>query len=181
MIYASRRGVIAGALAVPTLAGIANWRHEAGVGRHGEQAALLYHPSLEAGRRFAAAAKDGNSLAIAGDRIRFTREVLSSKPALIAGVSRPADLLMIADVAAEAGYMEAAILHVRAGRCMGSQCQPGWGALARLGNIAGAEWAEALANYAVNPGGAIAGRSTGSWVGAKDTGLVLGWVLAARG
>ena len=49
---ATRRSVMAGgfagALAVPTLAGLAGWRW-----RNGEGSVLLFDPSLEAGRRFA--------------------------------------------------------------------------------------------------------------------------------
>lgn len=174
---ATRRTMIAGgfmgALAVPTIAGLAQYRW-----KHGEGTALLHDPSLEAGRRFASAA---SSQEITGDRVHFMREVLAKKPALIAGVTRHADQMLIADIAREAGYMEAAILHVNAGRCTGHQCQKGWGSIARLGKTSGPNWAEALADFAVNPGGAIAGASTASWAGAQDRGLVLGWVLAPRG
>ena len=178
MIRASRRAVLGGAVAVPTLSGLAAWRW-----RHGEQRVLLHDPALEAGRRFAAAAsaQGANPRAIEGDRVRFTRKVLEARPALVAGVSRYADLLLIADVAREAGYIQAATLHTRMGRCANAECHPGWASLGRLGKAAGAGWAEALAAYAVDPRGKAAHGSTGNWFGGSDRGLVLGWVLAPRG
>jgi hypothetical protein len=174
MISTSRRGLMAGALAVPTLAGLASWRW-----KHGEQALLLHDPTLVAGLRFADAAQ-GRSRAVRGDRVRFMHGELLSKPALVVGVTRHADQFLMADIAREHGYVEAAILHARQGRCMGNQCRPGWGALARLGNVAGAGWAEALAEYAINPGGDLSGAVAGR-IAAADKGLVLGWVLAPRG
>ena len=98
MIRASRRGVLAGALAVPALAGVPRlaWAR-------GERALVVYDPALEAGRRLAAA-HGGEALAIEGDRIRFARALFARKPALVVGLSRPADALLIEDVAREAGY-----------------------------------------------------------------------------
>jgi hypothetical protein len=98
---ATRRGVIAGALAVPALAGLPR----AASARTGN-ALLLHDPSLEAGRRFAAA-YPGEALPIEGDRIRFARAVFGRRPAFVVGVSRPADALLIEDVAREAGYLPA--------------------------------------------------------------------------
>jgi hypothetical protein len=67
---------------------------------------LLHDPSLEAGRRFAAAgaARGDKVLTIEGDRIRFARTVFERAPALVIGVSRAADAVLIEDVAREAGY-----------------------------------------------------------------------------
>ena len=176
MIRATRRSVLAGALAVPTIAGLASWRW-----RHGERSLLVHDPALDAGRRFAAAgqARGGEVLAIEGDRIRFTRAALERRPALIAGVSRHADALLIEDVAREAGYQRVAALQGNAGRCAGHDCEGGWGSLGTMAQAAGAGWIEALAEYAVQPGQA------GTFVpaGARrrtDAGLVVGWVLAAR-
>ena len=175
MIRSTRRGVIAGALAVPTIAGLAGWRWQ-----HGEKPVMLHDPQLESARRFAAAATNVQSTPIDGDRIRLARKVFAQRPSLVAGVSRHADLLLIADVAREAGYFTAATLLARDGMCTADQCRPGWNALARLGSTAGPGWAEALAQFAANPGGSIAGGSTGSWTGARDKGLVLGWIIAPR-
>ena len=178
MITSTRRAAMLGALSVPTVAGIATWRW-----RHGELSRLVHDPALAAGRRFAAAGQAGGlpSRTIEGDRIRFAREVLSARPSLVAGVTRHADFLLIADVAREAGYLEAAVLNTRAGRCSGAQCRPGWLALGRMSKTAGTEWAEALATYAIDPSRAMARASTGSWFGGKDNGLVLGWVLVPKG
>lgn len=178
MIRATRRtvmaGGVAGALAVPTVAGLAGWRW-----RHGDEGALLYDPSLAAGRRFAAAgaAQGGAVRAIEGDRVRFAREVLERRPALVAGVTRHADALLIEEVAREAGYQRVALLSGRGERCSGADCRPGWQALGRLADVAGGAWVEALAAYAARPHGA-AGLGQALAPAGRDAGLVLGWVLA---
>ena len=176
MIRASRRTLLAGALAVPTLSGLAAWRW-----RHGDGRVLLHDDDLEVGRRFAAAGREQGlpSLAITGDRVRFTRDLLKAKPAMIAGVSRYADMLLIADIAREHGYMLAAEIEGRGRSCSGAKCRPGWNALARLGRSAGANWPEALAAYAADPRGS-APQFASSPAARPDSGLVLGWVLAAR-
>jgi hypothetical protein len=174
MIRASRRGVLAGVLAVPTLSGLAAWRW-----RHGEQRALLHDAELEAGRRFAdaALAQGLNSTAIDGDRVRFMRQVLANKPALIAGVSRHADMQLLADIAGEEGYRLAAELEAKGRQCSGASCRPGWNALGRLGRSAGSNWPEALAHWAADPRGALP-QSSAAGASRPDRGLVLGWVLA---
>jgi hypothetical protein len=176
MIRASRRAMLAGALAVPTISGLAAWRW-----RHGEARVLLHDPALKAGQRFAeeGAVQGLVSTPIEGDRIRFAREVFAGRPALVAGVSRPADLLLIADVAAEAGYVLAAQLEGRGRQCSGAQCAPGWSALARLGRAAGSGWVEALAAYAANPRGGVADLARVT-LSRPDSGLVLGWVVAPK-
>lgn len=177
MIRASRRAVLGGALAVPTLSGLAAWRW-----RHGEARVLLHDPSLEAGRRFAEAGKAHGLTprAIEGDRVRFTREVLAARPALIAGVSRHADLLLIADVAAEAGYALVARLDGRGRQCSGGECRPGWNALGRVAKAAGHSWTEALAAYAADPRGAVPAMASAAST-RPDAGLVFGWVLVPKG
>jgi hypothetical protein len=98
---ATRRGVLAGALAVPAAAGL-----PAVAGAKVTGALLLHDASLEAGRRFAQA-YGGEALPIEGDRIRFARAVFARRPAYVVGVSRPADALLIEDVGREAGYAPA--------------------------------------------------------------------------
>ncbi len=176
MIATSRRGMLAGALAVPTVAGMPQWRWQ-----HGERAILLHDEGLAAGRRFAAAglAQGGTVRAIEGDRIRLAREVLASRPALIAGVSRHADFILIEDAAREAGYRPAATIYGRARQCAGHECQPGWQGLGRMARMAGGHWVEALADYAIRRGGTT--QPVPAPVGGRpDAGLVLGWVLAPR-
>ena len=170
MIRTSRRGLMAGALAIPAAAGFAGWRWQSG-----DKAVLLHDAALQAGRRFAAASR-GQSVAVEGDRVRFMRAVLAAAPALVAGVTRHADQFLLADIAREHGYRPVATIDARAGRCTAASCQPGWGALGRLSSAAGADWVDVLADYATNPGGAIAAGS-GRGVAAHDKGLVLGWVL----
>jgi hypothetical protein len=100
-VKATRREALMGALAVPAVAalpGVALAR--------GGSAVLLHDPSLEAGRRLAEA-HQGQVLAISGDRIRFARAVFAQKPALVIGISRAADALLIEDVGREAGYVPA--------------------------------------------------------------------------
>jgi len=101
MIRATRRAVVAGALALPIAA------KAAGLGGAPRSAAVLLHdPALEAGRRFAEAGKAAGAKVhpIDGDRIRFARKVFAARPAYVAGVSRQADLVLIEDVAQEFGY-----------------------------------------------------------------------------
>lgn len=98
---ATRRGVLAGGLAVPALAGVPRLARA-----RGGEAVLLHDPSLAAGRRFAQAHR-GEALPIEGDRIRFARAVFAKRPAFVVGISRPADALLIEDVGREAGYAPA--------------------------------------------------------------------------
>lgn len=177
MMLATRRAVMAGALAVPTIGGLAHWRWQ-----HGEASLLLYDPALAAGQRFARAgeARGGAVRALEGDRVRLTHAVLQQRPGLVAGVSRHADALLIEDIAREAGYTRVSMIQGQASRCMGAQCRPGWQALGRLAEAAGADWVEALAGYAAQPGRGLA-QAAGSMGGRRlDPGLVLGWVLAPR-
>ena len=99
---ATRRGVLAGALAVPAVAGLptAAWAR-------GGKAVLVHDPALAAGRRMAAL-HDGEVLAITGDRIRIARALFARRPSLVVGVTRSADALLIEDVAREAGYVPVA-------------------------------------------------------------------------
>lgn len=182
MIRATRRTAMMAALAVPTVAGLAHWRW-----KHGERSVLLFDDRLVAGRRFGAAgrASGGDVRAIEGDRIRFARAALAEHPALVAGVSRHADFILIEDVAREAGYRPAATIHGRAHRCAGHECQPGWQALGRMARRAGGGWVEALADYAARPGSGIgdaAGLAATGFAatGPSDAGMVLGWVLAPK-
>ena len=105
MIRATRRAALAGALALPAAAAMAEARPKP------SGTVLVHDPSLEAGRRFAAAAEARGEkvLAIEGDRIRFARRLFERAPALVLGVSRSADAVLIEDVGREAGYMPAAV------------------------------------------------------------------------
>ena len=102
MIRASRRAVVAGALALPAAAHAARARFA----RKGA-AVLLHDPDLAEGRRLAeaGAASGVKYLAISGDRIRFARKVFAANPAWVQGVSRQADAVLIEDVGREFGYV----------------------------------------------------------------------------
>lgn len=101
MIAATRREALMGALAVPAVTGLPKWRW-----RYGETSLLVYDPALAAGRRLAATGEPPRTEAIAieGDRIRFGRALFERRPGLVVGMSRPADALLLEEVAAEAGY-----------------------------------------------------------------------------
>lgn len=175
----SRRSMMLGALAVPTVAGLASWQW-----KHGATSAslLLHDDSLAAGRRFAAAgrAAGGRTVAIAGDPVRFGREVLADRPALIAGISRHAEALLLGEVAMEAGYVLATEILGTAAGCSANTCHAGWLPLNRMAVAAGDSWVEALAAWAVNPQSRelphISSRGHRT-----DPGTVLGWVLVPRG
>ena len=106
MIFATRRAVVAGALAMP-IAARASCMKLASFG----EAVLLHDPSLAAGRRFAGAGRAAGAkvLAIDGDRIRFARAVFAARPAWVQGISRQADAVLIEDVAREFGYRREAM------------------------------------------------------------------------
>lgn len=103
----SRRTVLAGALAVPAFASLPH----AAAAKAGKPV-LLHDASLAAGRRLAEA-HAGTALPIEGDRIRFARAVFAQRPSYVVGVSRPADALLIEDVAREAGYVRVTDERVR--------------------------------------------------------------------
>lgn len=176
MIVTTRRAALGGmiaapTLATPTLAALPRWRWQ-----HGEGSVLLHDPSLDAGRRFAEAgrARGGHVVELAGDRIRLARQVLDSRPALLVGVSRSADALLVEEVAGEAGYTRVALVSGEAGGCAAQDCAPGWQALARMAVAAQGHWAEALADYAAGQGLAQIGRDAAL----PPAGRALGWVLA---
>ena len=106
MIRASRRAALAAVLVLPAGAAMAKASQRAAVGTM-----VLYDPSYEGARSFAASAcaQGAGAKAIEGDRIRFARAVFARKPALVVGVSRAADAVLIADVAREAGYAPVAV------------------------------------------------------------------------
>jgi hypothetical protein len=106
MIRASRRAVVAAALAAPVAA------RAVGVKPPAKSAAVLLHdPQLAAGRRFAEAGRAAGAkvLPIEGDRIRFARAVFAANPAWVQGVSRQADAVLIEDVGREFGYRREAL------------------------------------------------------------------------
>lgn len=188
----TRRGMmaggLAGVLAVPTMAGLANWRWA-----QGEGSVLLHDPALSAGRRFAAAgrAAGGQIVPLAGDTIRTAQRVIAARPAMIAGISRPADAMLMEEAAAEAGYIRVAVLDGRGHSCTMADCRSGWQALGRMAQGAGSGWIEALAAYAAKPGepaalaalpqAALKQAAMAPAAARPDSALVLGWVLAQRG
>ena len=97
----SRRGVLAGAAALPIATQAHGWRWE----HHGDTV-LLYDPRLPAAQSFAesGSAAGRTVLALDGDRIRLARELFAGRPALVRGVSRQADAVLVEEVAQEAGY-----------------------------------------------------------------------------
>ena len=102
MIRATRRAVVAAALAAPVAVRAVGVK----AAPKGD-AVLLHDPALPAGRRFAEAGRAAGAavLPIEGDRIRFAREVFAANPAYVQGVSRQADAVLIEDVGREFGYL----------------------------------------------------------------------------
>jgi hypothetical protein len=172
-------GGVAGALAVPTLAGLARWRWQ-----HGSHTGLVHDAGLAAGLRFsrAGAAAGRPSMAVEGDAVRFARALVESRPALIAGVTRHADALLIGEVAAEAGYVLAAELMGDVRGCSGNSCDSGFVALTRMAVGAGPLWAEAFGAWAANPQVAsMPEPAAGSFDPSGDRDRALGWLLVPRG
>jgi hypothetical protein len=106
MIRATRRAALVGVLALPAAASMAKSPR-----RKSSGTILLHDPSLAEGRRFAAAAgaRGDKAVPIEGDRIRFARAVFERAPALVIGVSRSADALLIEEVGRETGYVPVAV------------------------------------------------------------------------
>ncbi len=102
----SRRAMIAGLAAVPAAASASEFRW-----RHGNGTILLFDDALPQGRAFAVAGRAWNRsvLALEGDRIRFAREIFARRPASVQGVSRQSDAVLVAEVAAEAGYEQVSL------------------------------------------------------------------------
>ena len=102
----SRRAMIAGLAAVPAAASASEFTW-----RHGHGTVLLFDADLPQGRAFAEAGKAWNRavMPLSGDRIRFAREVFARRPAIVQGVSRQADAVLLAEVAGEAGYEQVAL------------------------------------------------------------------------
>jgi hypothetical protein len=104
---ATRRGALAGALALPAAAAMAKSTRRTPSGT-----IVIYDPTFQGARSFAASAQLRNgasALRIHGDRIRFARALFERMPALVVGVSRSADAVLIEDVAREAGYVRVAV------------------------------------------------------------------------
>ena len=108
-----RSFVAAAAVALPTAASAAEigWKD-------GHETVLLFDPALAEGRAFADAGSAWNRavIAIEGDRVRFGRELFARRPAIVQGVSRSADALLLEEVAQEAGYERVSL--ERDGRAM---------------------------------------------------------------
>jgi hypothetical protein len=179
MIRATRRaalgGALLGALAVPAVPAMVRRM------RHGRPV-MLHDSALAAGRRFAEAGRAQGlaSFAIEGDRVRFMREILREEPSLVFGVSRHADAQLIEDIAREHGYVLAASMDAKRGRCLRGDAQPGWRPLVGFVGKAGEAWPEALACYA-GQADRVASLQPSHWLrAAPDRGLVLGWALARR-
>ncbi|OYX10334.1 MAG: hypothetical protein B7Z08_01190 [Sphingomonadales bacterium 32-68-7] len=105
MIALTRRAaLVMAAASAPAIAAQPKWRW-----RHGETSLLVYDPDLAAGRRLAETSEVPRSeaLGIEGDRVRFGRALFERRPALVVGVTRPADALLIEEVGREAGYRPA--------------------------------------------------------------------------
>lgn len=102
----TRRSMLAGLAATPAAASAADFTW-----RHGHGTVLLFDADLAEGRAFAEAGRAWNRdvHAITGDRIRFARAVFESRPAIVQGVSRAGDEVLLAEVAAEAGYEQVSL------------------------------------------------------------------------
>lgn len=102
----SRRAMIAGLAAVPAAASASEFTW-----RNGHSTVLLFDADLPQARAFADAGRAWNRavLPLKGDRIRFAQRVFARRPAIVRGVSRQGDAVLLAEVAAEAGYEQVAL------------------------------------------------------------------------
>jgi hypothetical protein len=105
----SRRGFIAGALAMGGgLVLLSNQRTAFGALSTAEPQLLLFDPQrADACRSVAGGAGHGCAIRpIAGDRVRFAREILASPdcPEIVSGLTNFADFILLSGCAAEHGY-----------------------------------------------------------------------------
>ena len=102
----TRRAMLAGSLAVPAAASAAGqgWKY-------GHETVLLYDAELPQARAFAEAGRAWNRAVIAleGDRIRFAKDLFARRPAIVQGVSRAGDAVLVEEVAVEEGYERVAL------------------------------------------------------------------------
>lgn len=100
-------GLFAGMFASPAAASMAGWQW-----RHGHGSVLLFDPALPQAHAYAEAGRAWNrpALALEGDVIRFARQVFADRPALVRGISRQADAVLVHEVAEEAGYERTALV-----------------------------------------------------------------------
>jgi hypothetical protein len=113
VIRATRRVALAGTLALPAAASFAKSAR-----RKPSGTVVVYDPTFEGARTFAVSAQvqgGANPVRIHGDRVRFARALFERMPALVVGVSRSADAVLIEDVAREAGYVPVAVPPALAG------------------------------------------------------------------
>lgn len=171
-------GMLAGALAVPTVAGLGGWRWRQGAANPGD-ALLLYDPSLAAGRRFAEAG-GSSARALQGDPVRLMQALLPARPALIAGISRHADAVLAIEAAGEAGYVLAAEMLGDTQQCSANTCDGGWVPLTRMAVGAGPAWVEALAAWAIDPQARELPMVEARSIHRSDE-TALGWVLVPKG
>jgi len=168
----TRRTVLAGAVAMPTLAalGYANLASEGPL-------AGIYDAELPAGREMASLLRDAGhgARAVEGDRIRMAREVLASRPPMLAGVTRSADALLFAEVAAEEGYEMALELRGNRQGCSGFTCNPEWNPLSRQIVGAKADWLGAFAGFVANPSAPAARQAR-----VDDDAMAIAWLLVRR-
>lgn len=168
----TRRGMMAGAAAVPALAALGEvaWAQTRAL-------AGVYDPDLPAGRRFAGLLGDAGraARAVEGDRILMARQILGQRLPLMAGVTRSADALLFAEVAAEEGYDTALELRGNRHGCTGFTCHPQWNPLSR--RIVGArqDWLGAFAGFVADP---VAGTPLSGFV--DDEATALAWLLVRR-
>lgn len=144
MIRMSRRTFVACAAVIPFGA--------ASVPAYGlPQPLLLYDRSLEAGSRFAACADalGRPATGLDGDRVRQIRQLLSSRPPALFGVTRRSDEFLIAEIAGEEGYRRVALVQHRADGTLMSHCTRQGEPIARIAPLAGSGWPEAFAELAL--------------------------------
>ncbi|WP_206245299.1 hypothetical protein [Novosphingobium terrae] len=112
---------------------------------------LVHDDTLPAARRFAMRARllGLPSQALEGDRVPLFRRWLAPRPALVFGMTRHADRLLLAEIAREMGYEDLAAIQHRKGR---DTLMQGNRALASLSETAGPCWPEAFAQWATGAG-----------------------------
>ena len=168
----TRRTLIASAAAVPALAALSQFR-----GSGQGVLAGVYDADHPAGAEFARLLRRENfgAQAVTGDRIRMARDLLATRPPMLAGVTRDADALLFAEVGAEEGYDLSLELRGNGQGCNAFARDPEWNPLARTFVGAGQGWLGAFAGFVASPSAPL---PLDGGAGAKP--IATAWLLTRR-
>jgi len=139
-----RRGFIGLAAGAPLAMGaLPAWGQRADAGA----LLILFDPTMAASARLADQVRKHGAavLALSGDRIRFMRDVVASRPRVIAGMTSYADFLLLSGTAAESGFRLDSHAQHRNITCATHRCFGRWRRADGMLDASADAWPEAMA------------------------------------